>query len=237
MYDDFETGRFDLLDKLYANSNDLIHELFHISACYYIMNSNNKDFKNFYSKVSKERRKKYENIQKKFLEDINNGKKRIKNYKEIDLGDSIEIECYGFCIQDFTLFNVLELFIKDNWYDNKKMKVFRENFIKRSKINEEEDENSDENQIQNIHEENKDKKENSKINIEDKNYNNNNNIEKEEGIINKGNNNIKEYENKKNIINNDSKFEKEKIIIAKDNNNNKIKEYAKNKFGYLYFKK
>ena len=39
----------------------------------------------------------------------------------------------------YKIIYVLELFIKENWYDNEKIKVFRENFIKRSKINEEEE--------------------------------------------------------------------------------------------------
>lgn len=201
MYDDFVAESFDLLGKLYANSNDLVHELFHISACYYIMNSNNKDFKNFYSKVSKQRKIEYENIQKKFLEDTNDTNKKIKKEKDIDLGDSIEIECYGFCIKQFTLFNVLELFIKDNWYDNEKIKSFKENYIKRSKINEEDNKN-EETQTQNMHEESKDNKEKNKM----------------DKIIT-----IK-IENKQNIKKNDNNIEIEKDITIKDNKNNKEDE-------------
>lgn len=56
-------------------------------------------------------------MQQNFLEQTNSKELKIKKEEDIDLGDVIEIECYGYCIREFYLFSVLNLFVKDTWYN------------------------------------------------------------------------------------------------------------------------
>ena len=135
MYDENSLDLFDMLGKLYANCNDIIHELFHISPVYYVNNSENKNFSSYYSNVPSKKKKEYIQIQNDFLKEINCLDKRIKRENDIDLGDSIEIELYGFCLKDFNLYNTLNLFTESTWYKEEKVKLFRENIIKGSKLN------------------------------------------------------------------------------------------------------
>ena len=136
MYDDNCLDLFDMLGKLYANCNDIIHELFHISPVYYINNSDNKKFSDYYSNVPSKKKKEYIQTQSNFLKEIKSLDLNIKKENDIDLGDSIEIELYGFCLRKFNLYNTLNLFIEDTWYKEEKIKKFRENIIKGSKLNE-----------------------------------------------------------------------------------------------------
>ena len=136
MYDENCLDLFDMLGKLYANCNDIIHELFHISPVYYINNSEIKNFADYYSNVPSKKKKEYIQIQNNFLKEINSLDKRIKNENDIDLGDSIEIEIYGFCLKDFNLYNTLNLLMENTWYKEEKIKIFREDIIKGSKLNE-----------------------------------------------------------------------------------------------------
>ena len=133
MYD-INNESFDLLGRLYANCNDIIHEIYHISTCYYIINSEEKDFMNFKSRIPSKNKREYTQKQINFIDNIQSKDLRIKKEENIDLGDCIEIECYGFYIRDFTLKNVLELFLKENWYDPDKIKNFKKNFLESSKI-------------------------------------------------------------------------------------------------------
>ena len=104
MYDN-DNDALELLAKLSANANDTSHELFHVSSVYKIMNSENKNFKDFYSKVPSKKKTEYIKIQKNFLLETNSKESKIKK-EEIDFGDAIEIECYGFCIREFFLFSI-----------------------------------------------------------------------------------------------------------------------------------
>ena len=135
MYDENSLDLFDMLGKLYANCNDIIHELFHISPVYYVNNSENKNFSSYYSNVPSKKKKEYIQIQNDFLKEINCHDKRIKRENDIDLGDSIGIELYGFCLKDFNLYNTLNLFMESTWYKEEKLKIFKENIIKGSKLN------------------------------------------------------------------------------------------------------
>ena len=140
MYDNsYDT--FELLGKLYANANDSCHEIFHVSIVYYIMNSENKNFADFYSKVPLKKKTEYIETQKNFLNQINSEESKIKK-KDIDLGDAIEIECYGFCIREFYLLSVLNLFIKDTWYKEENYKKFKEHYINWCKLNDDEKNNN-----------------------------------------------------------------------------------------------
>ena len=103
------------------------------------MNSENKNFKDFYSKVPSKKKTEYIKIQKNFLLETNSKESKIKK-EEIDFGDAIEIECYGFCIREFFLFSILNLFRKDTWYCENIYKKFKENYIKWCKLNDEEKE-------------------------------------------------------------------------------------------------
>ena len=141
MYDN-DNDALELLAKLSANANDTSHELFHVSSVYKIMNSENKNFKDFYSKVPSKKKTEYIKIQKNFLLETNSKESKIKK-EEIDFGDAIEIECYGFCIREFFLFSILNLFRKDTWYCENIYKKFKENYIKWCKLNDEEEEETD----------------------------------------------------------------------------------------------
>jgi hypothetical protein len=134
MYDNNDCDTFDLFGKLYANSNDIMHEMFHLSANYYIINSENKNKDDFNSKIPSEKKISYIKTQKDFIEITKSVNRAIKE-KEIDFGDAIEIECYGFCIRDFFLKNICELFLKETWYDKEKIKNFKINYIENNKAN------------------------------------------------------------------------------------------------------
>ena len=140
MYED-NNDKYDLLGKLYANCNDIIHEIFHNSAVYYINNSENKKFSDYNSKIPSKKKKEYIQTQKNFLDEIKSMDKRIKTEKNIDLGDSLEIELYGFCLREFNLYNTLNLFLESTWYDEEKIKIFRNNIIKGSKVNDNDNDN------------------------------------------------------------------------------------------------
>jgi len=148
MYDNSE-DTFDLLGKLSANANDTCHEIFHISSVYNIMNSDNKNFTDFYSKVPSKKKKEYIDEQINFLKQTNSKELKIKK-EDIDFGDAIEIECYGYCIREFTLFNVLNLFIKDIWYNEEKYKNFKENYIKWSVTSNDDDNKNNSDEVINI---------------------------------------------------------------------------------------
>ena len=140
MYDNNDT--FDLFGKLYANSNDIMHEIFHLSANYYIINSENKNKDDFNSKIPSEKKKSYIKTQKNFIEETKSANTAVKEI-EIDFGDAIEIECYGFCIRDFFLKNICELFLKETWYDKEKIKNFKKNYIENNKTKEKDEKSSE----------------------------------------------------------------------------------------------
>ena len=89
-------------NKLFANANDTCHE----------MNSDNKKFADFYSNVPSKKKMQYINEQKNFLKETESKELKIKD-KNIDFGDAIEIECFRYCIREFYLFSVLNLFHKN----------------------------------------------------------------------------------------------------------------------------
>lgn len=66
MYDN-NNDTLELLGKLSANANDTFHEIFHVSSVYYKMNSENKSFNDFYSKVPSKKRKNIFKCNKIFL--------------------------------------------------------------------------------------------------------------------------------------------------------------------------
>ena len=57
----------------------------------------------------------------------------------MDFGDAIEIECFGFCIREFSLKNICELLVKDTWYKKEKVENFKINYINNSKVSEEDE--------------------------------------------------------------------------------------------------
>ena len=73
-------------------------------------------------------------MQNEFLKQINSNNFTIKDEYHIDFGDAIEIQCYGFCIREFTLYNVLNLFNKNIWYSEEMCENFKEMYVKRSVI-------------------------------------------------------------------------------------------------------
>ena len=97
------------------------------------MNSDNKKFSDFYSRIPSKKKKKYVDEQQDFLKKTQSNEIKIKK-DSIDFGDAIEIECYGYCIREFHLLNVLNLFCKNTWYNEENYKKFKENYINRSKI-------------------------------------------------------------------------------------------------------
>ena len=136
MYDENSNDLFEMLGKLYANCNDILYELFHISPVYYINNSDDKKFSDYYSKVPSKKKREYVQAQINFLNEINSLDLRKKNENNMDLGDAIEIAIYGFCLKDFNLYNTLNLFLESTWYEEEKIKIFKDNIIKGSKLNE-----------------------------------------------------------------------------------------------------
>ena len=57
----------------------------------------------------------------------------------MDFGDAIEIECYGFCIREFSLKNICQLLVKDTWYKETMIENFKINYINNSKISKEDE--------------------------------------------------------------------------------------------------
>ena len=143
MYDNVD-DTLNLLGELSANVNDVYHEIFHISSVYNIMNSDIKNFSDFYSKVPSKKKREYVIEQKNFLEKTDNKGLKIKKEENIDFGDAMEIETFGFCISEFYLLSVLNLFRIDNWYNEENYKIFKDNFIKWCKNNEDKTKNCDE---------------------------------------------------------------------------------------------
>ena len=139
---DIKTDSFRLFGELYGNTNDIVHEIFHITPLYYILNSENKDIKNANSRISSKTKSECVEKQKEFLKKIKSEDLRIKKEEDLDFGDLFEIELYGFCIRKLSLKNTCELFLKETWYNEKEIKNFKLNYIKRS-IKELEDNNND----------------------------------------------------------------------------------------------
>ena len=192
---DIKTDSFLLFGELYGNTNDIVHEIFHITPLYYILNSENKDIKNANSRISSKAKRECVEKQKDFLIKVKSEDLRIKKEEDLDFGDLFEIELYGFCIRKLSLKNTCELFLKETWYKEDKIKNFKLNYIKRS-IKELEENNKDTYSKEKNKSEDKleecDKKksdDNSKQDI----YKNNNDIY--------NNIDIEEYRNKSNIIN------------------------------------
>ena len=131
-----EENVLNLFGKMYANTNDILHEIFHITPCYYVLNSDNKNIKDVNSRISSKKKEEYVKIQEKFIQDTKSQNQSIKPKEELDFGDILEIEIYGFCIRDFTLKNTCELFLKKTWYND--IENFKGNYIERSIINEDE---------------------------------------------------------------------------------------------------
>lgn len=131
-----EENVLNLFGKMYANTNDILHEIFHIIPCYYVLNSDNKNIKDVNSRISSKKKEEYVKIQEKFIQDTKSQNQSIKPKEELDFGDILEIEIYGFCIRDFTLKNTCELFLKKTWYND--IENFKGNYIERSIINEDE---------------------------------------------------------------------------------------------------
>ena len=129
-----EENVLNLFGKMYANTNDILHEIFHITPCYYVLNSDNKNIKDVNSRISSKKKEEYVKIQEKFIQDTKSQNQSIKPKEELDFGDILEIEIYGFCIRDFTLKNTCELFLKKTWYND--IENFKGNYIERSIINE-----------------------------------------------------------------------------------------------------
>ena len=138
MYDR-DSDVLELFGKLFANSNDIIHGIYHISAIYYIINSKTKNINDFTSRIPSKKKKEYLEIQKKFLKDTNSKNLNTKKEDVLDFGDAIEIECFGFCIREFSLKNICELFVKDTWYKENMFENFKINYINNSKISEEDE--------------------------------------------------------------------------------------------------
>jgi hypothetical protein len=138
MYDR-DSDVLELFGKFFANSNDIIHEIYHISAIYYIINSKTKNINDFTSRIPSKKKKEYLEIQKKFLKDTNSKNLNTKKEDVLDFGDAIEIECFGFCIREFSLKNICELFVKDTWYKENMFENFKINYINNSKISEEDE--------------------------------------------------------------------------------------------------
>ena len=139
---DIKTDSFRLFGELYGNTNDILHEIFHITPLYYILNSENKDIKNADSRISSKAKRECVEKQKEFLKKIKSEDLRIKKEEDLDFGDLFEIELYGFCIRKLSLKNTCELFLKETWYKEDEIKNFKLNYIKRS-IKELEENNKD----------------------------------------------------------------------------------------------
>ena len=131
-----EENVLNLFGKMYANTNYILHEIFHIIPCYYVLNSDNKNIKDVNSRISSKKKEEYVKIQEKFIQDTKSQNQSIKPKEELDFADILEIEIYGFCIRDFTLKNTCELFLKKTWYND--IENFKGNYIERSIINEDE---------------------------------------------------------------------------------------------------
>ena len=234
LYDNSEYS-MELLGKLSANTNDSCHEIFHISSLYIIMNSENKSFSDFYSKVPSKKKKEYIEEQNNFLALTQSDELKVKK-DDIDFGDAIEIECYGYCIKEFYLFNVLNLFDKNTWYIEEKYRNFKENYIKWNKLNKPKNEPNDDNKNKKQEDEDKinDDNKNKKQEDDDKiNDNNKNKKQENNDKINDDNKNKKQENNEK--INDDNKKPENNDKINDDNknqkqeNNDKINDNSKNK--------
>ena len=77
MYDENSNALFGMLGKLYVNCN-ILHELFYISPVYYINNSGNKKFSDYYSKIPSKKKREYVQTQLNFLNEIDNLEQRKK---------------------------------------------------------------------------------------------------------------------------------------------------------------
>ena len=238
-----KTDVFQLFGELYGNTNDIVHEIFHITPLYYILNSENKDIKDANSIISSKTKKECVERQKEFLKEIKSENLRIKKEEDIDFGDLFEIELYGFCIGEFSLKNTCELFLKETWYQEEAIKNFKLNFIKRS-IKELEDDNKDiySEEDSNYYEE----EEKSEDKIEEE-YDNKKSDDDPKQDINNSNENIndidnnidiEEYKNKSNIIKvffnsfpiklNKRYFKNQQILIRKRGS------YENEKLGNIY---
>ena len=108
------------------------------------MNSEFKIFSDFYSKVPSKKKKEYIEAQNNFLKLTKSDEIKI-NKDDIDFGDAIEIESYDYCIKEYYLYNVLNLFNKNTLYMEEKYLNFKENYIKFNMENEDDDEMNDNN--------------------------------------------------------------------------------------------
>ena len=253
MYDNYDDTLV-LLGKLYANTNDACHEIFHISSLYNIMNSDDKNFSNFYSKFQSKKKKKYVEMQNEFLKQINSNNFTIKDEYHIDFGDAIEIQCYGFCIREFTLYNVLNLFNKNIWYSEEMCENFKEMYVKRSVIKDDNHNKNNKKKTQlnisqnNIELDNNKNKENNKEenniefnNIENCRENTKNNDKEfnniENNLKNTQSKNINEYNNnEKNTNKDNNKNNIENNNTKNDNKMINIKDYiSKNKILKIFF--